>query len=158
VSDGPRTLNLEVGGPSEVSHIVRTATARSIEVAGTTVDQFVGVHPEIRVTVMKIDVEGHDLAVLRGSETTVSCFSPLILAELADVVPGTADFRALEEFCDRHQYTLRTFAYPARKLWRAKLSRIDGQTPLVWKMLFLVPSRLHHAFDRSDEKTTTSAG
>jgi FkbM family methyltransferase len=157
VSDAPRTLNLEVDGPSEISHIVRTPTARSIEVTGTTVDHFVGDHPEIRVTVIKIDVEGHDLAVLRGSETTVTRFSPLILAELADVVPGTADFRALEEFCDRHAYTLWAFAYPVRQPWRATLSRIDGQTLLEWKMLFLVPSRLHDAFESCGRSRSAAA-
>ncbi|PWU24585.1 MAG: hypothetical protein C5B48_05595 [Candidatus Rokuibacteriota bacterium] len=99
--------------------------------------------------ILKIDVEGDDLAVLRGSRRSIELFSPLILTEFSTAPEGQTsnDRAALQRFCRERAYEIWGYAYPARKPTpRFVLRRMDGNGAWTTKMLFLVPPRLHAAF------------
>jgi len=55
-----------------------------IEVRVTTIDEMVGTLGLERVDLIKIDVEGYDLNVLRGSAETIERFRPTMFVELCD--------------------------------------------------------------------------
>ncbi|MDQ3461755.1 MAG: FkbM family methyltransferase [Actinomycetota bacterium] len=63
---------------------------RQLEVQLLTLDDFVVEHRISRIGFMKVDVEGHELAVLRGGEHTLRRDTPNILVELEERHhPGT---------------------------------------------------------------------
>jgi FkbM family methyltransferase len=67
----------------------------------TSIDDFVSAHPDLIPTVIKIDVEGHEVEVLRGMHGTLSGHQPVILCEMHGRNASFA--RMLREF----GYTLR---------------------------------------------------
>ena len=67
----------------EVSHLERgTDTGTSIDVEIETVDNYVGLHG-LQVQAIKTDVEGFDIEVLRGADTTMRDQRPFVLSEIA---------------------------------------------------------------------------
>jgi FkbM family methyltransferase len=52
------------------------------------------------ITIVKIDVEGHELAVLVGARATVTRWRPIIFVEILD----RADYGRLTDFVVRHRY------------------------------------------------------
>ncbi len=98
--DGPATLYVptQEHGLMETSSSLEPAfkqvhgAAQAIETV--TLDGFLSTHPrgQDRVTVMKVDVEGHDAAVLAGSRQTIARWRPLLFIEVlpdADVAAIT---------------------------------------------------------------------
>lgn len=57
---------------------------RRLEIQRITLDEFVAQHRISRIGFMKVDVEGHELAILRGGERTVRLDAPNILVELEE--------------------------------------------------------------------------
>jgi FkbM family methyltransferase len=147
VSDRRGTVHLDIGSDPEISHVLPEPRATTVEVPATTIDAYVSEHPSIWVSAIKIDVEGHDLAVLRGSEETIAAFSPLVLTEFSVHAEGANDRRVLYDLCERHQYQIWGYAYPAGKPSpRVVLTELAEDGTMDAKMLFLVPARLHGAF------------
>jgi FkbM family methyltransferase len=147
ITDRMGTVHLDVGAIPETSHLSGKPRMTTIDVPATTVDAFISEHAEIRVGVMKIDVEGHDLAVLQGSEQTIDTFSPLILTEFSDSEGGTNDNRALHDLCERHKYEIWGYAYRSGKPSpNMVLRELTGDGSWEAKMLFLVPPRLKAVF------------
>ena len=60
------------------------ATASSVEVEVTTLDEVAATSKLTRLDVMKIDVEGYETAVLQGGRATVERFRPVMLVEAQD--------------------------------------------------------------------------
>jgi len=81
-----------------------------------------------KVSVMKIDVEGHEAAVLAGCTKTVARHRPIIFAE---VLPR-AELCRLQAFLDRHGY--------------ASLALPCGQAPVLETTLQYQYDSLNHAF------------
>jgi FkbM family methyltransferase len=104
VSDEPGTVHLAVSGQQRAeegrSYIDLTATADNlVEVEATTLDA----QALDRVRLLKIDVEGHELAVLRGGVDLIERCHPVLVVELesryGDVGPvfdllGSMGYRA----------------------------------------------------------------
>ena len=84
-----------LGGIVHPSVILAEATSRSIRVAATTVDHLV-ISTGISCGFIKIDVEGHECAVLKGARETLLNHRPLVLAELADPLLRSNGSSALE--------------------------------------------------------------
>lgn len=86
--------SMEPGFKSRFSEVLNVETS--------TVDQVVAALPsgEQRVTVLKLDVAGHEAAALDGSEATVTEHRPVVFAEVLD----RADFGRLSRFVARHNY------------------------------------------------------
>ena len=57
-------------------------TNRSVSVDTTSIDEFLIEHPSLAPEVVKIDVEGHEIAVIRGMRRTLAEHGPVILCEM----------------------------------------------------------------------------
>jgi FkbM family methyltransferase len=74
-------------GSAYASFDVSWIDGGALEVSTVTVDQLVADRlPDIAVTLMKIDVEGHEPAVLEGARTTIATHHPLVMCEFNDPV------------------------------------------------------------------------
>jgi FkbM family methyltransferase len=82
-SDHQGTARLSLNSASELNELVMDdqATGNFEAVACFTLDQLFEQEALKKVDIIKIDAEGHELAVLAGSERILSKFSPVILYE-----------------------------------------------------------------------------
>ena len=55
---------------------------------------------------MKIDVEGHEVEVLRGAEKTIAAFHPVIIVET-----GGQKRKAVVSLLERHGYAVRQISF-----------------------------------------------
>lgn len=125
--EGSAVASLEnIGGPAT-------------EVPVCTVDSFVASRPGLDVGLVKTDVEGHDLEVLRGMHATITRCQPLILTECS----YSPD---LVNFCDSCSYIVFAFTCDRNSLKTHFRELGPDDTSLWLKMLFLVPPRLHASF------------
>ncbi len=118
LSDRCGQAKLDVSGSAALSSISERGT---LAVETTTIDAFVATLADPQIGAIKTDVEGHDLAVLRGAAETLKAHQPVVLSEL-------------------QPHEVAAFAESIRYDVRARL--IDGRA----KMTFLVPRRLRDAF------------
>jgi FkbM family methyltransferase len=65
-------------------------------VACTTLDDFIESQSIERLDIIKIDVEGHESAVLHGGQKTIERFHPLLLIEVKESLQRLAGFSRLE--------------------------------------------------------------
>lgn len=109
VGDTPGTLQLLENRNADMSSLLKPGKAawgeiiRETPVEVTTVDLFLQRHLIKRVDVLKTDTQGHDLAVLRGAEATISDVR-VVLAEITFVAmyEGAPRFdRLLSHMLDR---------------------------------------------------------
>ena len=122
---------------AEVSHLSAPEenAGNQIEVDVVTIDSF-AVSRNLIVEAIKIDAEGHDIEVLRGSLTVLSTQQPLVLTE-AGPDAGLFDLTARVGY--------RVFAYVRHPRTRRRSFAelfADVPVPGATKMLFLVPNRL----------------
>lgn len=86
-SDQNGTALLSLSSASELNEIVSSSQAAEMnpnafeEVTCLTLDSLIEAETLTQVDFLKIDAEGHELSVLRGSERLLSEFSPVILYE-----------------------------------------------------------------------------
>lgn len=80
----------------------KTRFSQALDVDVTTIDRALADrgHAGAPVRIIKIDVAGHEQAVLDGAEQTVAEHRPVVFAEVLD----RADFGALTHFTARHNY------------------------------------------------------
>jgi FkbM family methyltransferase len=128
---------------AEISHLSAAGedAANQIVVEVVTIDDFVRSRG-LTVEAIKIDVEGHDLEVIRGALGVLKEQQPLVLTEARPDAKlfELARFVAYRVFAFvRHPRT--------RKKWMAELFA-DQPIPEETKMLFLVPQRLAAEFIR----------
>ena len=67
-----------------------------VEVPLTTLDRLAGKYQLQRCDLVKVDVEGGELDVLRGAGETVRRFHPIVMCELADIRTGPWNYSARE--------------------------------------------------------------
>jgi hypothetical protein len=77
------------------------AGAPHATVTMTSLDSWSTEHPEARPTLIKIDVEGHELEVLAGARALLGRFSPVLIIEVNDAeglehVLGEIGYQAFE--------------------------------------------------------------
>lgn len=145
VSDTEGTASFDVSDASTVGHLhAGTAATAQIQVTTTTLDacwsqQWHGK----RVTAVKMDVEGYEIACLRGAHELTRASKPVYLIEFGtgESLPNSVD--ALDAFLSEHRYDIyamiRRDGGPVD--YRTRLERVRaGELPgLNFKMLFLVP-------------------
>jgi FkbM family methyltransferase len=112
------------------------ADPRAIEVDIVTIDGFVATEG-LKVSGIKIDVEGYDLDVIIGSRSTLIEQQPLVLTEAR---PDNELFNVLAET----NYAVFAFTKDHRR--KKSFEQIAGDTEKHTKMLFLVPPRLFGEF------------
>ena len=160
---------LELGSDSSVSKIPMKPGGeggKTVVVPALTLDAFARSQPDLRVTGIKLDTEGHELAILRNGVETIRRDQPLILTELMrwPGQGGDREFADLAEFGKTLRYTLFAFT-PHREGFirrtRFRLLRLDSAEVFAshpTKMIFLVPERLAADFaletDRSQGRAS----
>lgn len=121
------------------SSIGKAAAAGAVEVEFRLdrLDDMAGIG-DSRVTLVKIDVEGHEAAALTGAEATIRRNRPLVVLEVLpdDVANGTsAAVEVLRSYGYRHFYELREAGWLGRlprnvkKAARSLLTILTGQRP-----------------------------
>jgi FkbM family methyltransferase len=128
---------------SATSHVANSQSGRAdmITVRSTTVDSFVANVAGINIGLVKTDVEGHDLEVLRGMTSAVRTFEPLILSEVGGQVAPLLDL------CEAWRYRIYAFTRHCRTLKTRFQMMVSRDLETEWfKMLFLVPERLNRYF------------
>jgi FkbM family methyltransferase len=82
----------------------RIAEGGGLTVTTTTLDAFVAAEGLTRVALVKIDVEGHEAAVLKGAEATLAGLRPAVVMETGHDSPEAR--RAIAELMIRLRYDL----------------------------------------------------
>ena len=113
-ADGTRRLSVDRRAKNSLVESEYVGAATDVETV--CLDSFVRRHGVARVSLIKIDVEGHEPAVLRGAESVVSEHRPALIVECNDPP-------VLQRFATQHGYTavrysprdrtLRTLPWPA---------------------------------------------
>ncbi len=140
VSSSSRTTMFYEEPSMEVSGLkARTENARPVPVKVTTLDDF-SADARDHVDAIKIDVEGYDLEVLKGSRNLIARDQPLILTE------AKADERL---FAFSEEVGCRVFT----NVWRGRQSgyvtvELSRTVAVTTKMIFLVPPRIQSAFEQ----------
>jgi len=80
-SDRSGTLRLATFASSEFNAVTTDTDAPGMEVEAIALDDLIQTEGLTRVDVLKIDAEGHELAVLQGSEKLLDQFAPVIMYE-----------------------------------------------------------------------------
>jgi FkbM family methyltransferase len=92
-----------------------------IDVAITTLDDWLAANGDRAPALVKIDVEGAEPAVLRGLAATLARAKPALLVEVDDATRAGADAKAAEctAICAMHGYTVRRLedGYPHLAAW-----------------------------------------
>ncbi|MEO6788845.1 MAG: FkbM family methyltransferase [Chthoniobacteraceae bacterium] len=145
-------VQLELGEESSVSKVAEgpdDGSGRKLEVPALTLDSFAHSRPDLRVTGIKLDTEGHELPILRAGVETIRRDQPLILTELMRW-PGQGDdaFPNLAEFATSLNYQPFAFVPQSPGFLRAGHYQLTAMDSLKvfstnpTKMIFLVPERL----------------
>jgi FkbM family methyltransferase len=110
-------------GASFETSVLQRQGASSIEVAVTTLDEFFA-HERARVGAIKIDVEGHELAVLRGAAGLIRRDAPVIVCECEGRNVAGGRVAALFE-------TLARLQYRGEFVHRQRLKSVEQFDPVV---------------------------
>ena len=147
-SDVPGAGFLDVSNNSGVSHLASNKNSDTTEIEVTTIDDFAKSIESPNIKLIKIDVEGNDLNVVKGALGVIRDQQPLILTEFTSDGSGKNDFDELVRICQKVSY--RIFAYTREKADQKKPTFAElGQSnsDVKAKMLFLAPQRLHENFE-----------
>jgi len=149
VSDAPGTAELhEFGGHAGWGSLSANGPDGSSATASHQVECAVGDdllagYDDARPLVLKIDVEGHEVPVLRGLRRTLTERAPLLFVEVADAHLRRAGYSARELCEELARLGYRGFALDARRRWlrhRVALRPLREQEPHEVDALF-VPAR-----------------
>lgn len=151
VSDRVGMRHFEPGISGETSRVA--LTGGDLKVPAVTVDAFVESRA-LDPAVIKIDVEGHDLAVIRGAENTLRRHNPLVLTEFSGEHDRRNELEELHALCCKLGYQIFGFVHRAAWAGGVELRRVDTGHATEAKMLFLVPRPLAAAFARREACTT----
>jgi FkbM family methyltransferase len=117
VGDADGEVTIHLAGSSSMGHSVSVKTAEtpsgsvsdSVDVPVRAIDSYVAEHGIERVDVIKIDVEGFDLAVLRGARQTLGEHGPTLFVEYAPASLRNAGFdpvHLLDVVFDNYEHVL----------------------------------------------------
>jgi len=101
----------------------------------TTLDAFVSERDFARVDGIKLDIEGAELAALRGAATTIERFRPWLIIEIGEETCGAAGYEpaAILDFLDR-------LGYDCRRIGRkGKLQPATQDTTSSWQNVLCRP-------------------
>lgn len=143
VSSVSGTAVLTVGerGFSNIASPHDAGTAKpSARVKVVAIDSWMAAHPGLPVSGIKIDVDGHDLEVLKGATGVIARDRSVVLTEFLVGPNSSNDHAALVEIVSRLSYQM--FAYCGGKGRKKMFQRIgvEALKSAAIKMLFLVPA------------------
>ena len=140
VADTVGTAFLDASSESSVSHLSASG-ATPVEV--TTIDVFCSQHPGIRVSGIKIDIEGFDILALEGAIETARSQRPVFLIEFGIETGRPNSPERLRSFLGAAGYTLFAVCRSDPSIFRCeyRFKELEpDQLAAEWtKMLFLAP-------------------
>ena len=140
VADSVGTAFLDVSAESSISHL---AASGSTAVEVTTIDAFCAQHPGIRVSGVKIDIEGFDILALEGAMDTARNQRPVFLIEFGIESGRPNSPERLQRFIESAGYRLFAFCRSDPSFFRCayRFKELEtGQLASEWiRMLFLAP-------------------
>lgn len=80
-SEGSLILSAYKDGANNFWVIDETAEVPTLTVPTMTLDDWMVLHPDCIPNAIKIDVEGHELSVLKGAQATLAAYKPALLLE-----------------------------------------------------------------------------
>jgi FkbM family methyltransferase len=98
----------------------------TVRVPALTIDGFRRRHPGGRLRLIKIDVEGAELLVLRGARTTIDAARPFIFAELYDAYCRRFGYTARDVFDFFEGKNYRTMTFDAGAFWPLDPTQYGG--------------------------------
>lgn len=151
VSDRHGPVNIDISGDSSLSSIVANSGNGTVPVDAITIDGFYTGYPDAELRLVKIDIEGHDVAALEGGRDTIIRDQPLILIEFGggDTNPSAINNPdRLIAFCEKNNYSIFAFTKYSDGKYATRLVAITREdfSTLRLKMLFLTPGRLRSKF------------
>ncbi|MCB9878626.1 MAG: FkbM family methyltransferase [Planctomycetes bacterium] len=149
LSDGAGTAELHVfddhsgwGSLSEQGPTGATQTA-AWQVDTRPGDELLAALPANQPMVIKIDVEGHEVPVLRGLQRTLRERRPLVLCEVVDAHQRRAGYSAAQLRAELEQHGYRAFVIGCRRRWlfghEATLTPLVGDPVGEVDVLFVPP-------------------
>lgn len=118
-----------------------TGQAPVQHISTTTLDNWIADHQIARVDLIKVDVEGAELMVLKGAKRTLQQFKPALIVEVQETTATTAGYRAR----DILDY-LAALGYAFHRIGRAGVTSvlsIDNLEP--FQNVLCVPMRVNRA-------------
>jgi FkbM family methyltransferase len=143
VTDTDGHARLSVDNDPAVSHLVDGTTCGGVRVDTVTLDTLVANGPTSDVCAIKIDIEGHDMAAIRGATRTLAQQQPLVLTEFNESPENQWD--VLRGCAESLRYALYGLVRTGRSRRHFVLQRLD-QSPRTAKMVFMAPPRLRAQF------------
>ena len=156
---------LEMQADSAVSRLAEGSQAlgTTLRVAVSTIDAFLAEDKTLNLGAIKLDTEGTELEILRGGQSAIAQWQPLILAELQRN-PGEGEKQALEfqEFSAAMGYRLFAYVPIHSGVFHTEsfyLVALDSTTfkRNSTKMIFLVPPRLQCEFEAETNRNQSVA-
>jgi FkbM family methyltransferase len=144
VADAEGEGFLDASPESSISHLTAAGTLPHAEpVRITTVDAFCGGRPGMRVSAVKIDIEGFDILALEGAQQTARTHRTVFLTEFGTESGRPNSMERLAGFLQRNDYALYAVSRLDSSPFQYRFSFDRFETPKlgeVWtKMLFIVP-------------------
>lgn len=76
---------------------------KTIKISGNTIDNLTK-KIKLPVSLLKIDVEGHEFDVIKGSVNTIKNYFPIIVFEVNNNINGIQNFNYIKEFLSEYDY------------------------------------------------------
>lgn len=144
VADAEGEGFLDVSVESSTSHLTSASSAADTDpVRITSVDAFCKSRPELRVSAVKIDIEGFDILALEGAQHTAETHRPVFLTEFGIEPDRPNSVERLADFLRSTDYVLYAVSRSDRSFFHYRFSfdRVEiSKLGEAWtKMLFIVP-------------------
>lgn len=108
VGDQPTAIQILLADDIAHTRVARALTANAIRVPMLPLDVWLPYFEDKRIDVVKIDVEGFELAVLRGAERLLRRHRPVVICEANESLAAFGHSKVdLEQFFSSLEYTVR---------------------------------------------------
>jgi Methyltransferase FkbM domain len=109
---------------------VSSSSAKYIEVPCLTLDSLIEQEDLQSVDIMKLDAEGHEINVLKGCQSLLEKFQPVILYE--NIAGGQGNNLEVAEFLTRNGYQLHIYQPYLNQLTSlTSMNELDGQLNII---------------------------
>jgi FkbM family methyltransferase len=134
-SDRTGNVRLSIQGASELNEVIAddavpSSSAQYIEVPCLTLDILIEQEDLQTVDIMKLDAEGHEINVLKGSQSLLKKFQPVILYE--NIAGGQGNNLEVAEFLTQNGYQLHIYQpYLNQLIPLTSIHELDGQLNII---------------------------
>jgi FkbM family methyltransferase len=134
-SERTGNVRLSIQGASELNEViaddaVSSSSAKYIEVPCLTLDSLIEQEDLQSVDIMKLDAEGHEINVLKGCQSLLEKFQPVILYE--NIAGGQGNNLEVAEFLTRNGYQLHIYQPYLNQLTSlTSMNELDGQLNII---------------------------